>query len=85
MRHLGTLEQGAAGGSKAVVTPMPCKIAQILVTPGTKVKKGTPLVILEAMKMEHVLRAPEDGVVQRVNFSVGAMAEEGKMVVVFEE
>jgi 3-methylcrotonyl-CoA carboxylase alpha subunit len=84
MRHILDAEQGVAGASRSVVTPMPCKIAQVLVQPGAKVKKGTPLVILEAMKMEHVLRAPEDAVVARVNFSVGAMAEEGKTVVVFE-
>lgn len=57
----------------------------MLIKPGTTVTKGTPLVILEAMKMEHVIRAPDDGIIARVPYAVGALVEEGKAVVVFQE
>ncbi|KAI9168310.1 hypothetical protein H9P43_007682 [Blastocladiella emersonii ATCC 22665] len=72
-----------AGGS--VRTPMPCKIAQVMVQPGDKVAKGQPLVILEAMKMEHVMRSPVDGVVARVHYKVGDLVEEKKLLLAFEE
>lgn len=53
--HLPTPSFLIAGASEvggSVKTPMPCKISQVLVTPGQIVEKGATLVILEAMKME---------------------------------
>ncbi|ORZ34038.1 3-methylcrotonoyl-CoA carboxylase subunit alpha [Catenaria anguillulae PL171] len=75
----------AAMGTGAVKTPMPCKIAQVLVKPGDAVKKGQVLVVLEAMKMEHVMRAPKDAVVERVIYKVGDLVEENKLLVGFKE
>merc|ERR1711916_416874 len=49
--------------------PMPGKVIEILVNPGDAVVQGQPLVVLEAMKMEHQVVAPRDGVVSSVLFS----------------
>lgn len=64
---------------------MPSKLAQLNVKVGDSVKKGTPLLILEAMKMEHVIRAPFDGVIERISFGVGDMVGEGQTLVKFKE
>lgn len=47
-----------------------------MVKEGDKVGKGQPLVILEAMKMEHTIRAPSDGVVHKLHYAVGDLVEE---------
>jgi 3-methylcrotonyl-CoA carboxylase alpha subunit len=56
---------------------MPGKIVAVLVEPGAVVERGTPLVIMEAMKMEHTISAPRDGVVAEIHFAVGAVVNEG--------
>jgi 3-methylcrotonyl-CoA carboxylase alpha subunit len=68
-------EPDAAIGSLAA--PMPGKVLQVLVQPGAKVAKGTPLVILEAMKMEHTIAAPHDGKVAEIHFKPGEQVNEG--------
>ncbi len=67
------------------VAPMAGKVVKVNVAAGDVVAKGQPLVIMEAMKMEHVLRAAEAGKVKSVLFTVGDFVEGGKPVVVFEE
>ncbi|MDY0882747.1 acetyl/propionyl/methylcrotonyl-CoA carboxylase subunit alpha [Dongia soli] len=66
---------GAGPGS--LTAPMPGTIVQILIKPGDIVTKGNPLIILEAMKMEHVIRAPHDGTVAAVHFIAGQQVKEG--------
>jgi 3-methylcrotonyl-CoA carboxylase alpha subunit len=60
-----------------LTAPMPGRIAQLHVKPGQAVKRGEALLILEAMKMEHSILAPRDGVVEAVGYSVGELVEEG--------
>jgi 3-methylcrotonyl-CoA carboxylase alpha subunit len=79
---VGQVEEGAGG---ALVAPMPGKIIQVLVSPGTKVAKGKGLMILEAMKMEHTIVAPMDGVVARVNAAVGDQVQEGAVLIAFAD
>ena len=55
-----------------------------MVKVGDEVKKGAPLVILEAMKMEHTIVAPVDGVVSQVNFKVGGQVSDGDALLAFE-
>ncbi|MBK5276541.1 MAG: acetyl/propionyl/methylcrotonyl-CoA carboxylase subunit alpha [Desulfuromonadales bacterium] len=74
-------EQEVAGGR--LTAPMPGKIVALLVTPGTAVERGTPLVIMEAMKMEHTISAPRDGVVAEIHFAVGAVVNEGTELLSF--
>ncbi len=57
--------------------PMPGAVLKILVRPGDVVKKGAPLIVLEAMKMEHQIVAPYDGTVAAVNCSEGEMVQPG--------
>ena len=57
--------------------PMPGKVLQVLVQAGALVAKGTPLVILEAMKMEHTIAAPHDGRVAEIHFKAGEQVNEG--------
>ena len=64
-----------AAGSLAA--PMPGKVLQVLVQPGAAVTKGMPLLILEAMKMEHTITAPRDGRVSRIFFKPGEQVNEG--------
>jgi 3-methylcrotonyl-CoA carboxylase alpha subunit len=68
-------EPDTSAGSLAA--PMPGKILQVLVRAGASVKKGAPLVILEAMKMEHTVAAPHDGRVAEIFFKPGEQVAEG--------
>ena len=60
-----------------LAAPMPGKVLQVLVETGAMVAKGTPLVILEAMKMEHSIAAPHDGRVAEIHFRAGEQVNEG--------
>jgi acetyl-CoA carboxylase biotin carboxylase subunit len=75
----------AAGtASDRVITPMPGKIVQIHVKPGDAVPKGTPLAVLEAMKMEHTLVAPADVLIKSVEVAPGDQVPDGTVVARFE-
>ncbi|ORZ19710.1 carbamoyl-phosphate synthase L chain, ATP binding domain-domain-containing protein [Absidia repens] len=76
---------GSAGGAGNVLTPMPCKISQVMIKPGQKVEKGAAIIVLEAMKMEHVIRSPVDGVIDQVLYAVGDLVEENKSLVMFAD
>jgi 3-methylcrotonyl-CoA carboxylase alpha subunit len=67
-----------------LTAPMPGRIAALLVAPGTLVEINQPLLVLEAMKMEHLLRAPSDGVLKKFNFQLGDQVAEGAELVTFE-
>jgi len=64
-------------------SPMPGTLVAIETKPGDFVKKGTPLLIVEAMKMEHVIRAPQDGEIKEIYFSLGDAVEEGVELISF--
>ena len=66
---------GGAASSGAVLAPMPGQVTAVAVREGDTVTKGQKLLTLEAMKMEHTLTAPFDGVVTRLPASVGAQVE----------
>jgi biotin carboxyl carrier protein len=65
--------------------PMPGLILNIKVKPGQEVKQGDPILILEAMKMENILKAPGDGVVKDVRVSVRQNVEKNQILLEFEE
>jgi len=73
-------EQEDAG----LTAPMNGTIVNVLVKPGTIVKKGDTLIILEAMKMEHSVSAPDDGTVTEVFFQTGDLVKEGTELLAFE-
>jgi 3-methylcrotonyl-CoA carboxylase alpha subunit len=64
--------------------PMPGVVLKILTAAGAVVRKGTPLVILEAMKMEHQIVAPYDGIVRAVNCTEGEMVQPGVDLITLE-
>ena len=66
---------GAAAADGAIVAPMPGKVTSVEVSQGEKVAKGQRLLTLEAMKMEHGLVAPFDGVVAELNAKAGAQVQ----------
>ena len=82
-------EKGARNRARhrdhSLAAPMPGAILKILVQPGSVVRKGEPLVILEAMKMEHQIVAPYDGTVSAVNCAEGQMVEPGLDLVTVEK
>jgi 3-methylcrotonyl-CoA carboxylase alpha subunit len=76
------LDVEAGGGSLAA--PMPGKVVALFAKPGARVAQGAPLLILEAMKMEHTLAAPGAGVVKEVRCAQGDQVIEGVELIVFE-
>lgn len=66
-----------AEGSIEVTSPMPGKILNIKTSVGAAVKKGEVVMILEAMKMENEIVAPEDGTVASINVAAGDSVESG--------
>ncbi|MEO6918292.1 MAG: acetyl/propionyl/methylcrotonyl-CoA carboxylase subunit alpha [Collimonas sp.] len=78
--HAGDAE--AEGGR--LTAPMPGKIVALLVTQGEQVKKGAPLLIMEAMKMEHTIAAPANGLVEELLYAVGDQVSESAQLLVFK-
>ena len=73
LAHAG--ESGAEGGR--LTAPMPGKVVSFAVQAGDSVTKGQPLAVMEAMKMEHTIAAPADGVVQELLYAPGDQVAEG--------
>jgi 3-methylcrotonyl-CoA carboxylase alpha subunit len=71
-------------GSGSLAAPMPGKVIAVMVEAGAEVKKGAPLLVLEAMKMEHTVTAPRDGRVAEVRFAPGALVSEGTLLLALE-
>ncbi|TDZ74948.1 Methylcrotonoyl-CoA carboxylase subunit alpha [Colletotrichum trifolii] len=76
---------GLKEATASVVAPMPCKILKNEVAEGQTVKKGAPLVVIESMKMETVIRSPQDGVVKKLAHKEGDICKAGTVLVQFEE
>jgi 3-methylcrotonyl-CoA carboxylase alpha subunit len=71
---------GAIASSGTIIAPMPGKVTAVEVSNGEKVSKGQRLLTLEAMKMEHSLTAPFDGIVAELNAKAGAQVSEGTVL-----
>ncbi|KAL8820571.1 MAG: hypothetical protein Q9191_007486 [Dirinaria sp. TL-2023a] len=76
---------GVKDQAHSVLAPMPCKILKVQVEPGEAVRKDQPLVVIESMKMETVIRSPQDGVVSRVVHRQGDLCKAGTALVEFED
>jgi 3-methylcrotonyl-CoA carboxylase alpha subunit len=72
----------AEGGEGRLTAPMPGKVIAVLVEPGAVVEKGTPLLVMEAMKMEHTIGAPAAGTVSEVLYAVGDQVADGAQLLV---
>ena len=77
--HAGEAE--VEGGR--LTAPMPGKIVALLVEVGAIVEQGTPLLIMEAMKMEHTIHAPAQGTVAELLYAVGDQVAEGVQLLSF--
>jgi 3-methylcrotonyl-CoA carboxylase alpha subunit len=80
MLHAGEVE--SAGGR--LTAPMPGKVVAVIARNGQAVKKGEPLVIMEAMKMEHTIAAPSDGLVEEILYQVGDQVADGAPLLAFK-
>jgi 3-methylcrotonyl-CoA carboxylase alpha subunit len=80
LAHAGEAE--AEGGR--LTAPMPGKIVAVLVEKGKAVEKGAPLLIMEAMKMEHTIAAPANGTVEDLLYAVGDQVTEGAQLLAFK-
>lgn len=68
-------------GDKKILSPMPGAIYKILCKEGQKIEAGTPLIILEAMKMEHTLKASVDGIIDKIYFKVGENVQSDDLLI----
>ena len=68
-----------------LTAPMPGKVVALLAQPGQTVDKGTPLLILEAMKMEHTITAPTAGTIKAFCYAAGEQVSDGAALVEFAE
>lgn len=67
-----------------IKAPMPGLVLKVLVTPGQAIRKGDPVLILEAMKMENVFKAGSDAIVKEIKVSERTAVEKGEVLIVLE-
>ena len=67
-----------------IKAPMPGLVLNIMIKEGSKVKKGEPVLVLEAMKMENILKSPCDGIVKSCNVEKGKSVEKNEVLIRFE-
>ncbi len=80
-----SLKSGKAmGGDTGVTSGMPGKIIKILVKEGDKVEEGTPLLIMEAMKMENEMKASGEATIKKILVSAGDNVETGATLIQFD-
>jgi biotin carboxyl carrier protein len=82
LKQLG-LSNLTANARKDIKAPMPGLILNILVEEGKDVKKGDPLLILEAMKMENVIKSPADGTIKAIKTQKGKSVEKNQILIEF--
>lgn len=83
VQQLG-LATGKSQKINSVKAPMPGLVINILVQAGQAVQKDDPLMILEAMKMENVIKAAGEGVVKKINIEKGQPVDKGQTLLEFE-
>lgn len=78
-------DEEAGGAGDQVIAPMPGLVKVLQGAAGDEVTEGQPLVILEAMKMEHTLKAPRDGIIGEVLVEAGEQVQDGTVLLVLQE
>jgi acetyl/propionyl-CoA carboxylase alpha subunit len=78
-------DPGAGATAGSLVAPMPGNVLRVLVGPGDTVTAGQPLVVVEAMKMEHQVLAPADGTVASVHVTMGEQVDTGQVLLQMED
>ena len=77
-------EKRAADMSKFLLSPMPGLLREVAVTVGQDVKAGEKLAVIEAMKMENILKAEQDGKVKKISATAGESLSVDQIIVEFE-
>ncbi len=80
--EVGKLPHKMSGGEGMVLPPMPGRVVSIKVKEGDTVKIGSPILVLEAMKMQNEIISNIDGVVHEIRVSEGDSVESGDVLVV---
>ena len=83
VKKLG-LSLGASQKIKEIKAPMPGLVLEILSTNGQTIHKGDPLLILEAMKMENIIKSPGEGVIRMIQVDKGAIVDKGQVLIEME-
>ena len=78
------MDAGAAGKVMDIKAPMPGLVVDVRVAEGQALKKGDAVVVLEAMKMENILKATADAVVKKVSVKTGAKVEKNEVLVILQ-
>jgi biotin carboxyl carrier protein len=78
------LKLGSGSASGTIATQMPGRIVRLLAKPGDSIKKGQPVLVIEAMKMENEMKSPVDGVLGEIFVSEGQTVEAGTKLVRIE-
>lgn len=84
-REAAVRRRGGAAAHASLAAPMPGVVTKVLVKPGDEVGRGDPLVAIEAMKMEHLIRAPRDGKVKSIPVAQGQMVQGGTVLAELED
>jgi biotin carboxyl carrier protein len=73
-----------ADGASEIKTAMPGKLVRVLVEVGAEIKKGEPVLVVEAMKMQNEMKSPKDGIVKEIRFAEGATVNAGDVLAIIE-
>lgn len=82
--HSMGMDKASAQKVSEVKAPMPGLVLRVMVEGGQQIKKGDALVVLEAMKMENILKSPADAVVKKICVSKGDKVEKNQVMMVME-
>jgi len=70
--------------AKSIISPMPGAVVQVFVNPGDSVVDGQQLCVIEAMKMQNIIKAERDGVVRQVNVKEGQSVAVDELLIQFQ-
>ncbi|RTR06581.1 acetyl-CoA carboxylase biotin carboxylase subunit [Halomonas nitroreducens] len=82
-RRIDAIDHGHHEAESTLTAPMHGTVVALLVEAGTRVEKGMPLMVMEAMKMEHTMTAPADGHVESFHFAAGDTVGQGDVLLEF--
>lgn len=67
-----------------IKAPMPGLVVDVYVSEGDSIKKGDPMIVLEAMKMENIIKSPTDGIIMKINIKKGVAVEKNQVLINFD-
>ncbi len=73
----------SAGKVNEIKAPMPGLVVDVCISEGDVIKKGDPIIMLEAMKMENIIKSPADGIIKKINVKKGMAVEKSQVLINF--